>query len=75
MILVGNQRGGAKNLALHLMKEENEHIHVQELRGFCSKKRSHHSEFPGAIRRLKWQGSMQSCSASKMKFGISSGRF
>ena len=24
MILVGNQRGGAKDLALHLMKDENE---------------------------------------------------
>jgi hypothetical protein len=36
MILVGNQRGGAKNLALHLMKQENEHIEVHELRGFAS---------------------------------------
>nr|WP_281719909.1 relaxase/mobilization nuclease domain-containing protein [Nitrosomonas nitrosa] len=36
MILVGNQRGGAKNLALHLMKQENEHIEIHELRGFAS---------------------------------------
>lgn len=36
MILVGNQRGGAKNLALHLLKEENEHVQVHELRGFAS---------------------------------------
>lgn len=36
MILVGNQRGGAKSLALHLLKEENEHIEVHELRGFVS---------------------------------------
>ena len=36
MILVGNQRGGAKNLALHLMKEENERVNVHELRGFSS---------------------------------------
>ncbi len=36
MILVGNQRGGAKNLALHLLKEENEHVEVHELRGFAS---------------------------------------
>lgn len=28
MILNGNQRGGAKDLALHLMKEENEHVEV-----------------------------------------------
>ncbi len=36
MILKGNQRGGAKNLALHLLKEENEHIDVHDLRGFAS---------------------------------------
>ena len=34
MILVGNQRGGAKDLALHLMKDENEHVEVFEVRGF-----------------------------------------
>ncbi len=36
MILHGNQRGGAKNLALHLLKEENDHVEVHELRGFVS---------------------------------------
>ena len=36
MILNGNQRGGAKNLALHLMKEENEHVEVHQVRGFVS---------------------------------------
>ncbi|PXX08222.1 hypothetical protein C8R27_14514 [Nitrosomonas ureae] len=36
MILVGNQRGGAKDLALHLLKQENEHIEVHEVRGFAS---------------------------------------
>lgn len=36
MILVGNQRGGAKDLALHLLKKENEHIEVHEVRGFAS---------------------------------------
>ena len=36
MILVGNQRGGAKNLARHLLKEENDHVVVHELRGFAS---------------------------------------
>ena len=36
MILVGNQRGGARNLALHLLKDENEHVQVHELRGFAS---------------------------------------
>ena len=36
MILHGNQRGGAKDLALHLLKTENEHVEVHELRGFVS---------------------------------------
>jgi len=36
MILVGNQRGGAYDLAHHLMKDENEHVEVHELRGFVA---------------------------------------
>lgn len=36
MILVGNQRGGAKNLALHLLKDENERVDVHQIRGFAS---------------------------------------
>ena len=36
MILVGNQRGGAKNLANHLLSQENEHVEVYDLRGFAS---------------------------------------
>lgn len=36
MILNGNQRGGAKDLALHLLKDENEHVEVHELRGFVA---------------------------------------
>lgn len=36
MILVGNQRGGAKDLARHLMKQDNEHVSVHELRGFVA---------------------------------------
>ena len=36
MILVGNQRGGARDLARHLMKEENERVDVHELRGFIA---------------------------------------
>lgn len=36
MMLVGNQRGGARDLAVHLMKPENEHIELYELRGFAS---------------------------------------
>ena len=37
MILVGNQRGGAYDLARHLMKEENERMTVHEIRGFVSR--------------------------------------
>lgn len=37
MILVGNQRGGAKNLALHLLKDENDHVDLHELRGFVAR--------------------------------------
>mmetsp|Transcript_28887 Transcript_28887/g.55055 ORF Transcript_28887/g.55055 Transcript_28887/m.55055 type:complete len:437 (+) Transcript_28887:1483-2793(+) len=36
MILVGNQRGAATNLARHLMKEENERVDVHQIRGFAS---------------------------------------
>ena len=36
MILVGNQRGGARDLAVHLLKEENDHVHVYEIEGFAS---------------------------------------
>lgn len=36
MILVGNQRGGAKDLAMHLMKDENDYVTVHEVRGFAS---------------------------------------
>ncbi len=36
MILVGNQRGGAKDLADHLLKQENEHVSVHELRDFIA---------------------------------------
>lgn len=36
MNLQGSQRGGAKNLALHLLKEENDHVEIHEIRGFVS---------------------------------------
>lgn len=44
MILKGNARGGANDLALHLMKDENEHVEVHELRGFVS------GDLQGALR-------------------------
>ena len=37
MILKGSQRGGAKQLGLHLMRtDDNEHVEVHEVRGFVS---------------------------------------
>jgi len=36
MILHGNQRGGARDLALHLLSNENDHVDVHELRGFVA---------------------------------------
>lgn len=36
MILIGNQRGGARDLAQHLLKEENDHVRVHDIRGFAS---------------------------------------
>ncbi|WP_067338030.1 relaxase/mobilization nuclease domain-containing protein [Stappia indica] len=36
MILDGNQRGGARDLAVHLMKPENEHVEIHEIRGFMA---------------------------------------
>ena len=36
MILVGNQRGGARNLAAHLLSPENENVEVHEVRGFAA---------------------------------------
>jgi hypothetical protein len=36
MILVGNPRGGGRDLAQHLMKTENERVEVAQLRGFIA---------------------------------------
>lgn len=36
MILVGNQRGGGRDLALHLIKDENERVTVHQIRGFAA---------------------------------------
>ncbi|MEW8419251.1 MAG: relaxase/mobilization nuclease domain-containing protein [Candidatus Thiodiazotropha endolucinida] len=37
MILKGNQRGGAKQLALHLLNTQtNDHVEIHEIRGFVS---------------------------------------
>ena len=37
MILKGNQRGGARQLAVHLLRtDDNEHVEVHEVRGFMS---------------------------------------
>lgn len=36
MILKASQRGGGRDLAVHLLNPENEHVEVHEVRGFCS---------------------------------------
>jgi hypothetical protein len=37
MIVKGSQRGGAKQLGLHLLKtEENEHVEIHEISGFVA---------------------------------------
>jgi hypothetical protein len=36
MILKGSQRSGAGQLARHLLKSENEHVELHELRGFMA---------------------------------------
>ncbi|WP_299730521.1 relaxase [uncultured Tateyamaria sp.] len=36
MLFVGNQRGGGRDLALHLMKDDNERVEVHDIRGFSS---------------------------------------
>lgn len=36
MILVGNQRGGGRDLAAHLLSSDNDHVTVHEVRGFAS---------------------------------------
>lgn len=36
MILKASQRGDGRELAVHLLKPENEHVEVHEVRGFCS---------------------------------------
>lgn len=36
MILTGSQRGGARQLAAHLLSHENDHVTVHEVRGFAT---------------------------------------
>lgn len=36
MILKGSERGGAVDLGKHLLKAENEHIEIHEIRGFAA---------------------------------------
>lgn len=43
MILKGSQRSGARQLAAHLLKEENDHVELVELRGFVAE------NLPGAF--------------------------
>lgn len=47
MILKGSQRGGSKQLALHLLKAtDNEHVEIHELRGFLG------DDLPSALKEI-----------------------
>lgn len=47
MILKGSQRGGAANLARHLLRaDENEHVELHELKGFVAE------DLPGALHEI-----------------------
>ncbi len=48
MILVASQRGGAKELALHLLNsKENDHVTIYELSGFVA------DDLTGALREIQ----------------------
>lgn len=47
MILKASQRGGAMQLAVHLMKPENEHVELHELRGFVA------NDLAGALKEVQ----------------------
>ncbi len=56
MIIKGSQRAGAKDLAQHLIKaEDNEHIDVHELRGFVS------DDLAGALREAEYVAKGTKC--------------
>ena len=63
MILVGNSRGGGQDLAAHLLKDDNEHVDVHELRGFSS------SDLHGAFKEA--QALSKATRASKYLFSLS----
>ena len=57
MILKGSQRGGAKQLGLHLLKtEENEHVELHEIRGFVAE------DVIGALREAEATAKGTKCS-------------
>lgn len=47
MILVASQRGGARDLGIHLLKPENEHVTVHEISGFVA------DDVPGALKEVQ----------------------
>ena len=64
MILKGSQRGGAKQLGLHLLKtEENEHVELHEIRGFVAE------DVVGALREA--QATAKGTKCSQYLFSVS----
>lgn len=47
MVLKGSKRGGAMELARHLLKAENEHVELHEIRGFVAR------DVPGALKEAQ----------------------
>ena len=58
MIIKGSQRSGAKQLATHLLKtEENEHVEIHEVRGFYTTNKNIHD----ALHEIKTLSSATNC--------------
>ena len=63
MLMQDSQRGGAKNLALHLLSSENEHVDVFDLRGFVAQ------DLVGALNEI--YGYSKGTRASKFLYAVS----
>lgn len=66
MILKGSQRGGGQNLAVHLMRtDDNEHISLHELRGFAS------DDLHGAFKEIEAVSRGTKCSQYMFSLSLS----
>ena len=63
MILKASARGGGANLSAHLLKEENEHVEVHDIRGFMA------NDLPGALKEA--QAASRGTKCQKYLFHVS----